>query len=100
MIVTPLKTPFGNPAQNQFVMEDDTMTMFQSYESLIATVDKITGKITVYPKWEYSRTTMCYFKQFMTEFTNFPYETAGKFRKLLEKNRPASIVVSGVDYEL
>ena len=47
----------GNPAANQFVIYLDGGIAFQSYDSLIATVDREKGIVTIYPDWDYSVTT-------------------------------------------
>ena len=46
----------GNPARNQFVVEKDGKTYFQSYETIIAEVNK--DKVTLSKDWVYSTTTL------------------------------------------
>ena len=47
----------GNPAANQFIIRVDGGIIFQSYDSIIATVDYNKQVITIYPDWDYSNTT-------------------------------------------
>lgn len=44
--------------KNQFIMEDDKKTIFQSYDSIIAIFDKKTRDLTLGCDWDYSRTTL------------------------------------------
>lgn len=44
--------------RNQFIMEDDKKTIFQSYDSIIAVFDKEKRDITLGCDWDYSRTTL------------------------------------------
>lgn len=48
---------------NQFVIENDGIVYFQSYETLIAKREK--GKLTLDFKWDYSRTTLKYLCKFL-----------------------------------
>lgn len=47
----------GNGAMNQFVITDGARVVFQSYDSTIAEVDRDNLTITIYPDYDYSRTT-------------------------------------------
>ena len=44
--------------KNQFIMEDDEKTIFQSYNSVIAIFNKKTRDLTLGCDWDYSRTTL------------------------------------------
>lgn len=62
----------GNYVANQFVIEIGERTYFQSYGSLIAVVyfdrnDRRVYKLGLGPDWDYSRTTMKYLNEFLTE---------------------------------
>ena len=46
----------GNSARNQFVVEKDGKTYFQSYKTMIAEVNK--DKVTLSKDWHYSNTTL------------------------------------------
>lgn len=43
--------------KNQFLMENDKMAIFQSYDSIIAVYDKENDILTLGRDWDYSRTT-------------------------------------------
>jgi len=53
----------GNDVPNQFIIEFDNGTIFQSYSSIIAI--QINGETYLTSKWEYSMTTMKYCKMFL-----------------------------------
>lgn len=44
--------------KNQFIMEDDKKTIFQSYDSIIAVFDKEKRDLILGCDWDYSRTTL------------------------------------------
>lgn len=50
----------GKPVSNQFVVDSDRYSFFQSYKSLIAVYDKKKRRITLGSKWDYSVTTLKY----------------------------------------
>jgi len=54
----------NNPVPNQFAFQENGITYFQSYETIIA---KCTGTETILDaqKWDYSRTTLKYLCQFL-----------------------------------
>ena len=54
--------------KNQFVIEDNGNTYFQSYNSIIAKRD-INGVITLGNNWDYSKTTNKYRNMFLEETT-------------------------------
>lgn len=71
MRVTNLTSPrTGAKVANQFVIESDGVDVFQSYNSTIAKYSNVNGDILleVGEDWDYSRTTMRYFKQFLSEY--------------------------------
>lgn len=47
----------GKKVANQFVITDGNKITFQSYNSMIATVDRETKKIVLGANWDYSNTT-------------------------------------------
>ena len=55
----------GRPVANQFVIVDDNKLVFQSYDSMIVTIDKATSTITFGKDWNYSTTTSKYRNQFL-----------------------------------
>lgn len=62
-IVKPLRSPrTGEAVKNQYELQFDNGSIFQSYSSLIAI--KCDGKLYVTDKYSYSRTTVRYLNQF------------------------------------
>ena len=60
-----------NPAANQFVIRVDGGIVFQSYDSIIATVDYDKQVITIYPDWNYSNTTGKHRNIFFSDYVHF-----------------------------
>lgn len=59
----------GCPARNQFVVEKDGKTYFQSYNTMIAEVNK--DKVTLSKDWNYSNTTLKHLYIFLRQ-ESFP----------------------------
>lgn len=59
----------GRKVPNQFVIRDNATdrTTFQSYDSMIVTIDYQNNTITLGENWDYSRTTGRYRNQFFNE---------------------------------
>ena len=58
----------GNSVANQFTIHTPRAILFQSYNSIIAKIDRRTNKITLDKYyWDYSRTTGKYRNQFLGE---------------------------------
>lgn len=77
-----LKVENYNGRANQFLLFDNTTDslVFQSYQSIIA--ESIDGELTIiYNDWDYSKTTIKWFKKFVNEFTKDTYETKQQFIK-------------------
>lgn len=53
---------------NQFIVKTENATYFQSYNSLIAKVDKTSGSVTLSSRWDYSNTTRKYLYQFLNSY--------------------------------
>lgn len=66
-----VSTRTGTPVANQLDVDSDykdgmfTLHAFQSYKSLIATLNDETKTLTIYPYFDYSRTTNKYFLQWL-----------------------------------
>jgi len=66
----------GNKVANQFIIENDNETIFQSYNSIIAKI--VDGKDSLYPDkvyldeyyYNYSRTTSKYLNMFLNQNTD------------------------------
>jgi hypothetical protein len=56
----------GNPVANQFIIEVDDKTIFQSYDSIIA-IKHGDGSVELGKHWNYSRTTGKYRNEFLGE---------------------------------
>jgi len=61
----------GNLASNQFIIKMDGGIAFQSYDSLIVTVDEDNRVITIYPDWYHSVTTRKYRNMFFRNYAHF-----------------------------
>ena len=69
MTIANLKSPRSDrPVANQFVAYDGRHTYFQSYNSLVCTIDGNAQTITFGRDWNYSRTTSKYLRVFMNEY--------------------------------
>lgn len=62
----------GNGAMNQFVIHDGDLLMFQSYDSLIAVVNRATKEIIFGSDWDYSVTTGKHRNIFFMDYANIP----------------------------
>ena len=61
----------GRKVANQFIIEDNTRVVFQSYDSTIAIIDRTkkgAESLTLGRDWDYSVTTMKYLYQFLNQF--------------------------------
>lgn len=68
MKVTNMTNSSGNKVANQFIITNGIRTYFQSYDTIIASVDIATGKVTLdAANWNYSTTTGKYRNQFLDE---------------------------------
>lgn len=66
----------GKKAANQFVIVDNGKYTFQSYNSIICVYDEVTGNLTIYKDWDYSKTTLKHFYSFLRNYT--PYNVHSK----------------------
>jgi hypothetical protein len=66
--VTKMTTRGGNPAINQYIISDNSKSVyFQSYDTIIALVDRY-GRVTLDRcRWNFSHTTSHYRNQFLQE---------------------------------
>lgn len=76
-------TAGGNYAPNQFIISEDRKTIFQSYNSIICTLDYENSIITFGRDWNYSRTTAKYLYSFLNSFIDF-YGTKKELEKLID----------------
>ena len=68
--------------KNQFIIRDRGSIFFQSYNSLIAKIDK-KGKVTLYKDWDYSNTTMRHLYMFLKEYSSI--DSKYLYKKGIEK---------------
>lgn len=62
----------GNGAVNQFVLYVGNKMIFQSYDSIIATVDKTEKTVVLGMDWDYSKTTGKHRNIFFRDYANIP----------------------------
>lgn len=62
----------GNGAMNQFVIYADGKVIFQSYNSIIAVVDKMNKTVELGNDWDYSVTTGKHRNIFFRDYANIP----------------------------
>lgn len=90
----------GNKVANQFILEEEghgangnfiKRYVFQSYDSVIVikTIwgDEEKATIEVDPKWNYSKTTLKYFKQFMS----LEHHSSKTIKKMLQDNEIVTV---------
>lgn len=82
-----LKTKFGNDNNKQIVTKEGTKLRFYSYEIPIAEYDTVSNKLRLNKEWQYSMTTIFYFKQFINNYTSLEYKNKKQFEKLIETNK-------------
>ena len=56
--------------KNQFIMNDDKKIIFQSYDSIVAVIDKKSGEIVFGNDWDYSNTTRKHLYLFLNDYKN------------------------------
>lgn len=71
-------------ANNQFCIVDNGTIALQSYDSLIVEIDNNTKIITVYPYWDYSRTTAKYRCAFMRDEGFDSMSSKAGFKKAMD----------------
>lgn len=64
--VSNMTSPKGNLVPNQFTIRTPRKVIFQSYRTVIASRDIVTGAVRLDREcWDYSRTTLKYLKDFL-----------------------------------
>ena len=76
----------GNKVANQFKITTKDKIYFQSYKSIVASVDRSTGRVELYKDWSYSNTTR-------THLYHFLYEN--KHRELYNKKQVETAIKKG-----
>ena len=67
-----MKFKVSSMQNNQYIIEFDTELYFQSYDTLIAKIDK-DENITLSNYWDCSRTTMRWLYEFMKKYSKYCY---------------------------
>lgn len=70
---------------NQYIIEGDGHSVFQSYASIIADIDWKRKTISIGEDWNYSRTTAKYRNLFFDEMGMHGLSTTDGFRKAMKK---------------
>lgn len=85
----------GRAVANQFVIEDDNRKVFQSYDSTIVKCEyNETGcNVMIGCDWDYSRTTIKYFKMFLMDKIGWTDEEVETIKKQLRKGRADSFIM-------
>jgi len=80
----------GNDIANQFIIRSTEGKTFQSYNSTICIY---TGdKLKLFSDWDYSRTTLKYFKEFINDETCFTYEDKAQWEKEIKNNENIEVL--------
>lgn len=79
----------GNPAANQFVLDNANATYFQSYDSVVAKVDK--NGLTLSDYWDYSNTTRKHLYIFLKDMGYGHLDSAARVRKAIERGEVALV---------
>lgn len=102
MKVTNLTSPrSGAKVANQFIITDGAVEYFQSYDSLIAKRDNYV--ITVGKDWDYSNTTLRYFKQWLVEewrWTSSEVDTLKKMLRDMSFGNEKYLTIGNVEYTI
>ena len=77
---------------NQFLIEGEGQTIFQSYDSTIALIDQ-DGLLTLCSKWDYSNTTLKHLYYFLHDFKHRMKLSLGEYisEALLSNNKKKAI---------
>lgn len=70
--------------KNQFVIDWEWKTIFQSYNSTIAIIDYEKKVITFWIDYDYSKTTSKHLKLFLNDYLNFYYESKKELEKVIK----------------
>ena len=85
--------------KNQFIITDNESrkTIFQSYESKIAEIDK-DGKLTLFSDWDYSNTTRKHLYLFLSDYRhNMAYDLRHKIGGVLDSKNKRKALQSLID---
>lgn len=74
----------GNKIANQFIIESENFTTFQSYESTIIVIDYSKKIIYIHPDYNYSKTTGKYRNLFFNYCGLYELNTLAKLEKAIK----------------
>ena len=91
----------GKPVSNQFVVESERYSFFQSYKSLIGVYDKKKRRITLGTKWDYSQTTLKYLHKWLESdaFNAWAYIRDDYRGRTLSETIRKAITAGAIDYD-
>lgn len=69
---------------NQFVIRNEIETIFQSYNSTIAIINRHEKTLTLWTDYDYSKTTSKHLKLFLNDYLHFYYETKKQLEKAIK----------------
>ena len=85
--------------KNQFILEDDKKTIFQSYDSIIAVFDKEKRDLTLGCDWDYSRTTLKHLYIFLRDviYYDLKLEQKTRIQEALESTNTKKAIQKLID---
>lgn len=94
MKVYNLECKSGRAVVNQFVIKDDNRKVFQSYDSAIVEVKWHSDfcEVNIGYDWDYSRTTIKYFKMFLIDEVGFTDGEVEQIKKELRKGHDYIVI--------
>lgn len=70
--------------KNQFVIRNEIETIFQSYDSTIAIINRHEKTLTLWVDYDYSKTTSKHLKLFLNDYLHFYYESKKDLEKVIK----------------
>lgn len=70
--------------KNQFVIKNEIETIFQSYDSVIAIINRYEKTLTLWIDYDYSKTTSKHLKLFLSDYLWFNYETKKQLENIIK----------------
>lgn len=87
-------------ANNQFTINTEKAKYFQSYNSVVCKIDKVTHNITLSTHWDYSVTTAKYLYKFLNENTSLGKLNKKEVKNLISKGKINIIFTPSIRIEL
>lgn len=88
--------------KNQFILESDKKIIFQSYDSIIAIVDKDTRQLTFGCDWDYSKTTLKHLYIFLRDvaFYDLSQEIKTEINNAMSSNNKRKYLQKLIDKDV